>query len=183
MLHFYEIYYIFVNSEHCGDLRHFKDKNTIKHTNNPLDTMKKLFLILAVILGVVSVSAKNNYSRDVNILPAEAQTILKDNFKSGVSHIKIGKDFGHVREYDVVMTDGSEISFDKHGNWKEVDVAPTSSVPSDLIPNPIMTFVNENQSKAKVTSIEKKNYGYEVELSNGIDVRFTEKGKFIRYDE
>lgn len=145
--------------------------------------MKKLFLFLAIVIGVASASAKNNYSRDVNILPAEAQTILKDNFKAKVSHIKIGKDFGHIREYDVVMTDGSEISFDKHGNWKEVEVAPSSAVPSDLIPNPIITFVRENQSKAKVTSIEKKNYGYEVELSNGKDVRFTEKGKFIRYDE
>ena len=153
------------------------------HTRNPLNTMKKLFLFLAVILGALSVSAKNNYSRDVNILPSEAQAILKDNFKSQVSHIKIGKDFGHIREYDVVMTDGSEISFDKHGNWKEVEVSPMSAVPADLIPNPIVTFVNENHTKAKVTSIEKKNYGYEVELSNGKDVRFTEKGKFIRYEE
>lgn len=144
--------------------------------------MKKLFLFIAIVLGVVSASARNNYSHDINILPETAQTVLKQNFKADVSHIKIGKEFGHIREYEVVMTDGSEISFDKHGNWKEVEVGQTAMVPAALIPNPIKTFVKENQTKAKVTGIEKKNYGYEVELSNGQDVRFTEKGKFIRYD-
>ncbi len=145
--------------------------------------MKKLFLLLAVVIGVATASARSNYSHDINILPEAAQTVLKENFKAEVSHIKIGKEFGRIREYDVVMTDGSEISFDKHGNWKDVEVRQTNAVPSDLIPSPIKTFVKENQKKASVTGIEKKNYGYEVELSNGQDVRFTEKGKFIRYDD
>ncbi len=145
--------------------------------------MKKLFLLLAVVIGVATASARNNYSHDINILPEAAQTTLKENFKSEVSHIKIGKEFGKIREYEVVMTDGSEISFDKHGIWKDVEVRQTYAVPSDLIPNPIKTFVKENQKKASVTGIEKKNYGYEVELSNGQDVRFTEKGKFIRYED
>ncbi len=145
--------------------------------------MKKLFLLFAVVFGVMTASARNNYSHDISILPTAAQTILKENFKSEVSHIKIGKEFGQIRTYTVVMTDGSEISFDKHGNWKEVEVSPKRSVPSAIIPNPIKTFVKENQTAAKVTGIEKKNYGFEVELSNGKDVRFTEKGKFIRYDE
>ncbi len=144
--------------------------------------MKKLFLILAVVFGVISASARDKYSHDVSVLPESAQTVLKQNFKSEVSHIKIGKEFGRIREYDVVMTDGSEISFDKHGNWKEVEMSSRTSVPTALIPSPIKAFVKENQKKATVTGIEKKNFGYEVELSNGQDVRFTEKGKFIRYD-
>ena len=145
--------------------------------------MKKLFLMFAFFIGVLSVSARDNYSHDVNILPETAQTVIKQNFKSDVSHIKIGKEFGRIREYDVILTDGSEISFDKHGNWKEVETRRTASVPQALIPGPITKFVKANQKSANVTGIEKKNYGYEVELSNGKDVKFTEKGKFIRYDD
>ncbi|MDE7419034.1 MAG: PepSY-like domain-containing protein [Muribaculaceae bacterium] len=142
--------------------------------------MKKLFLILAVIIGAMTASAGTNRTHDVNVLPRAAQIILKENFKSEVSHIKIGKEFGHIRKYDVVMTDGTEVSFDKHGNWKEVEMAPAAAVPSAIIPNPITAFLKGNEKDAKVTGIEKKNYGYEIELSNGKDVRFTEKGKFIR---
>ncbi|MDE6512114.1 MAG: PepSY-like domain-containing protein, partial [Muribaculaceae bacterium] len=102
---------------------------------------------------------------------------------SGVSHIKIGKEFGQIRKYDVVLNDGSEISFDKHGNWNDVEVGRSSSVPSAFILSPISTFIKHNQSDAYVTGIEKKAYGYEVELSNGVDVRFSLKGKFLRYDD
>lgn len=84
--------------------------------------MKKILLIMAVIVGVFSASARDTYSGDVNVLPTAARTILKNNFKSDVNHIKIDKDFGRVSEYDVILNDGSEISFDRNGNWKDIEV-------------------------------------------------------------
>lgn len=140
-------------------------------------------LILAVLFGVMTATARDNYSHDVNILPKAAKIMLSENFKSGISHIKIGKEFGQIRNYEVILTDGSEISFDKHGNWKDVEVSQAESVPNAFILSPISTFVKQNQGDAKVTGIVKKAYGYDVELSNGIDVRFTAKGKFLRYDD
>ncbi|MDE6192812.1 MAG: PepSY-like domain-containing protein [Muribaculaceae bacterium] len=145
--------------------------------------MKRLMLILAVMFGVMTATARDNYSHDVSILPDVARTMLTENFKSSVSHIKIGKEFGQIRNYEVILADGSEISFDKHGNWKDVEVGINSSVPSAFILSPIGTFISRNQANAKVTGIEKKAYGYEVELSNGVDVRFSSKGKFLRYDD
>lgn len=140
-------------------------------------------LILAVLFSVMTATARDNYSHDVDILPDAAKIMLKENFKSSVSHIKIGKEFGQIRKYEVIMTDGSEVSFDKHGNWKDVEVGRNAAVPGAFIPSPIASFVKENQGKAKVTGIEKKAYGYEVELSNGVDIRFSQKGKFLRYDD
>ena len=122
--------------------------------------MKKLMLILAVIFGCMTAGARGHYSHDVNILPEAAKIMLSENFKSGVSHIKIGKEFGQIRKYEVVMTDVSEISFDKHGNWKDVEVSSNASVPTAFIPSPISKFVKTNQGKANVTGIEKKAYGY-----------------------
>lgn len=145
--------------------------------------MKKLMLILAVLFGAMTANARDNYSHDVDILPAEAKTALGQHFDAGVSHIKIGKEFGQIRKYGVVLDNGSVVSFDKHGVWQEIEVANSAEVPSGLIPAPISKFIKENQSRARVTGIEKKAYGYEVELSNGVDVRFTAKGKFLRYDD
>lgn len=145
--------------------------------------MKKFFLIFALLLGIASASARDNYTHDVNVLPSSAQTMLKQNFKADVSHIKIGKEFGKIRKYEVILTDGSEITFDKHGNWKDIEVSRYAAVPAVLIPNPISNFVKSNQNKQKVTGIEKNNYGYDVELSNGVEMKFTEKGKFLCYDD
>lgn len=145
--------------------------------------MKKLLFVFAILFGFLTASARGTYSHDVKILPPTAQETLKQNFKADVSHIKIEKEFGRVREYDVVLTDGSEITFDKRGNWKEIEMCQSVSVPSGLLPHPIASYVKQNQKQANVSGIEKTNSGFDVELSNGKDMKFTPKGKFIRYDD
>lgn len=144
--------------------------------------MKKILLVLAVMLGVISASARDNYSRDINDLPVAAQTVIKNHFKKEVSHIKIEKEWGRVSEYDVVLVDGSEITFDSRGNWKDIEVKGTGSVPSALILNSISTYVKQNQKKARIIGIEKNRSGYEVELSNGVEMKFNLSGQFLRYD-
>lgn len=145
--------------------------------------MKKLLLMLALIVGVFSASARDTYSHDVNVLPKAAQTVLSNNFKAKVNHIKIDKEFGRVSEFDVVLNDGTEITFDKNGNWKDVEVKIGSSVPSFFIPNTISNYIKNNQKKAAVVGIEKNRSGYDVELSNGVEMKFNSEGKFIRYED
>ena len=144
--------------------------------------MKRILLLLAVLIGACAAYARDTYSRDITTLPAAAQTIVKNNFKAGVSHIKIDKEFGRVSEYDVILTDGSEITFDSKGNWKEIEMRANASVPSALVPAAINACVKQNQKKVKIIGIEKNRSGYEVELSNGVEMKFNSEGKFIRYD-
>ena len=145
--------------------------------------MKKLLLLLAVVIGVFSASARDNYSRDVKVLPVAAQTTLKNNFKAAVNHIKIDKNLGRISEYDVVLNDGTEITFDHNGNWKEVEMKQSGSVPASFVPSAISTYVKQNQKNTKIIGIEKNRSGYEVELSNGVDMKFNTKGEFLRYDD
>lgn len=144
--------------------------------------MKRILLMMVMIAGMLSASARDTYSHDVNILPAAARATIKNNFKSEVSHIKIEKDWGRVSEYDVVLTDGSEITFDRNGNWKTVEVRRNASVPSVFIPSAIATYIKQNQNNVAIIGIEKKRSGYEVELSNGVDMVFNSHGKFLKYD-
>lgn len=145
--------------------------------------MKRILFLLAVIIGVFNASARDKYSHDISTLPVAAQTILKNNFKADVSHIKMDVAFHNVREYDVVLTDGSEITFDSKGNWKEIEVKAKGSVPAALVPSSISTYVKQNQKNAKIIGIEKNRSGYEVELSNGVEMEFNHEGKFLRYDD
>lgn len=145
--------------------------------------MKKLLLIMAVILGVFSASARDTYSHDASVLPVAAQTVIKNNFKADVSHIKIEKEWGRISEYDVVLTDGSEITFDSKGNWKDIEMGINRAVPSALIPDAIADYVKQNQKKANITGIEKNRSGYDVELSNGVEMKFDSEGRFLRYDD
>ncbi len=144
--------------------------------------MKKLLITLCMLLGVASFSYADEYAHNDKVLPAAARTILKKNFKSGVSLVKIDKDFGRVSDYEVVMTDGSEIKFDSKGNWKEVETSDTRSVPSGFVLPSISKYVASNHKGARIVGIEKKRDSYEVELSNGVDIEFGADGTFKRYD-
>ncbi len=145
--------------------------------------MKKLLIVTLCLLGAMSASARDRYSHDQNVLPVAAQTVLKNNFKSGVNHIKIDKDWGRVSEYEVILNDGTEITFDTKGNWKDIEVGRDVSIPKGLVPASILDYVKQNQKSATITGIEKGRSGYEVELSNGVEMKFNSAGAFLRYDD
>lgn len=146
--------------------------------------MKKFLLAFAAILGIaVFAQAKDTYAHDASVLPKAAQTVLAKNCKAKVSLVKIDKDFGRVSDYEVIMSDGMEISFDRDGNWESVEVNVAKSVPSAFVPAKISNYVKRNQSGQRIVGIEKERNGYDVELSNGVDMKFDKAGNFLRYDD
>ncbi|MDE7407865.1 MAG: PepSY-like domain-containing protein [Muribaculaceae bacterium] len=146
--------------------------------------MKRLLLIMLVIAGfTVATTARNSYSHDVSQLPAAAQTILKNNFKASVSVIKIDKDFGRISDYEVILTDGTEVTFDRNGNWENIETSNKNSVPKTFIPEAIRKYVATAQPGTRIVGIDKERSGYEIELSNGIDMKFDRQGNFLRYDD
>ena len=146
--------------------------------------MKKIFLILIAALGVGTAAyANDTYAHDASALPQAAQTVISNNFKAKVSVVKIDKDFGRVSEYDVTLNDGSEISFDRHGNWKDIEVNASKSVPSSIVPQGVKDYVSSKHAGQRIVVIEKKRNGYDVELANGVDIKFNKEAQFVRYDD
>lgn len=145
--------------------------------------MKKLLLTLIIaVAGVFAVMADGRASRDINILPQAARTLLDKQFKADVSLIKTDKTLGRVTEYEVILTDGTEVTFDRAGNWREVEVSRGREVPKYFTPDALRNYVKKNHSSARIETVERKGSGYEVELSDGTDLRFDASGTFLRYD-
>lgn len=146
--------------------------------------MKKIWILFAAIaLIAAGACARDTYAHDASVLPKAAQATIANNFKSKVTVVKIEKDFGRVSEYEVILSDGTEISFDRVGNWDNVETAETSSVPKAFVPQGIREFVSKNHNGARIIGIDKERSGYEVELSNGIEMKFNKAGQFLRYDD
>lgn len=146
--------------------------------------MKKILLLLAVLIGTATATfARDTYAHDASALPKAAQAAIKNNFKAKVSVVKIDKDFGRISEYDAVLIDGTEISFDADGNWKDIEVANNKSVPASMFPASISQYVKSAQKGQRIVGIEKERGGFDVQLSNGIEMKFDKKGQFVRYDD
>ncbi len=146
--------------------------------------MKRIALMLALVVGMaVSMSASDTYAHDASVLPEAARTTIANNFKSTVSLVKIDKDFGRVSEYEVILNDGTEITFDRNGNWDNVETSNAKSVPAAFVPKGVRDYVAKNQPGTHIVGIDKERNGYDIELSNGVEIKFNKAGQFVRYDD
>lgn len=146
--------------------------------------MKKFLLMLGLLIGITTAaSAKDTYAHDASVLPEAARTTIANNFKSKVSVVKIDRDFGRISEYEVTLMDGTEISFDRNGNWDNVETNNAKAVPAGFIPKAISDYVAKNQPNTRIVGIDKERNGYDIELSNGVDIKFNKDGQFVRYDD
>lgn len=146
--------------------------------------MKKLFaLIAAVALVVIPAAAKNHVHNDPSVLPSAARTMLKKYFpKTAIHHIKIDSKVIGGKDYEVVLTDGTEIDFNNDGSWTEIDCG-RSAVPSGLLLPAITQYVAKNFKGAKIVQVEVNRNSYEVELSTGVDLKFDRAGNFLKIDD
>ena len=145
-------------------------------------TVSLIFVALMLLTASLPAMARKNYTHDASVLPPAATVMLKKNFKADVSLVKTEKSFGRVSEYEVILRDGTEVSFDGSGNWKEIETSVKSKVPDGMVPQEIRQYIKSRQNNSKVIGIEKDRKGYEVKLANGVEIKFDSAGNFIKYD-
>ena len=148
--------------------------------------MKRVIVILFCSFLSTSVLLADNetITRDVNTLPTSSREFISAYFNnSEISHIKIEKNFIGRKNYDVILTDGTNLEFDQNGDWTEVDSNNQSPVPSEIIPINIFSYIQTNFNGKDIVSIEKESREVNVKLSNGLELTFNKKGKLIEIDD
>ena len=112
-------------------------------------------------------------------LPKAAQTFLSKHFP-GDNVKKAEKEQGRRgAEYDVDLASGAEVDFRDNGDWKDVKAARGKAVPAAIIPAAISKYVSANHPGQSIVEISRKRGGYEVELSNGTELKLTEDAKLF----
>ena len=148
-----------------------------------MKTIKNLAkLMLMGILSVLSFFACTddskmtfvNHTIDSNELPVTAQIFISESFPKAYI---ISIEFENAK-YEVRLNNGAEIDFDLNGNWEMVDCL-LREVPAHIIPIEVANTVKEQFPDAEITRIEKEHYGYDVELSNDLDLKFNFQGMIL----
>lgn len=144
--------------------------------------MKKiLFLFLVLFVGQSVAFADNDKPVQLNQMPKKAQLFVKSYFPTNeVALSKVDADL-FDKSYKVIFTNGDKVEFDKKGNWKEVD-CKYSHVPTSVVPSKILNYVKSNYAEQKILKIDKDKKGYEIKLSNGIELDFDLSCKIINID-
>ena len=119
---------------------------------------------------------------DMSSLPQAITDFLQQHFPgSTIARIKTGNELGGV-EYDITLSDGIEVDFDTKNEWESVD-CHVKAVPAALVPSSIADYVKANYQSATIVKIDRKKTGYEVELSNGTEMKFDANGSFLGLDD
>ena len=140
--------------------------------------MKKLILILPAVLLSVGVAYADKYTLKRENLPQQAREMLDEYFpKAKVAMIKVDKHLLKKTDYDVKLVNGTKIEFNNAGRWTSIDCRDRA-VPDAIIPRAIRKYVTKNFEGVKITEIERKLKGFEIELDNGLELTFDTFGNF-----
>ncbi len=139
--------------------------------------LKFLPLLLIAVLGVALTSCDNDKDEPIpsSQLPAKANEFITQFFPSE----KIYSAQKDKDKYEVTLSNGTEIEFDKDGEWIDVDAANGKTLPSGFYPVEIDNYLAENFAGQGISEITKVKRGYEVELITTTEILFGPDGSFI----
>lgn len=142
--------------------------------------MKKVLLIMSVVLISMACVAED---RPVvsDQLPAPAKEFLNVNYPGEkISYAVVDDDL--IRpDYTVRLANGVEIQFDNSGALEKISAR--IGVPESVIPVQISDYVKSNYPEAVIIEYEIGRREYDVELSNGLDLKFNGKFRIIGLDD
>ncbi|MDR2118641.1 MAG: PepSY-like domain-containing protein [Tannerellaceae bacterium] len=146
--------------------------------------MKTFVYLPALVLALPYSCDKEEFISETE-LPAISREFLQTHF-NGISINAIVKETEVLsKDYTVYLANGFEIGFTKKGSWDDVD-GKTAAVPQtiqDILPGGIARYVSNTLPACYIVEINKEHYGYEIGLSNDMDLKFNSKGEFIRIDD
>lgn len=147
--------------------------------------MKKIILMMFCSIAIVQSSSADNdiETTDTSRLPAHSREFIRQHFPEvNISYIKIENSLFGISSYDVILENGFDLEFDKRGEWTEID-GQRLSVPEKIVPTAISDYQKKHFPNQRIVSIEKDSHGYDVQLSNDLEIEFSRKFKFIRYND
>ena len=142
-------------------------------------------LIIAFIIGF-TMTCGTSCSKESAQQKQDIDTFVTTYFPETtvLSTIKDGLD------YEVTLSDYTRIEFDgklfgKTLEWEEVDCKHSTvytAVPTALVPTEITNYVSQVHSGLSIVKISKDSLGWDIELSNGIEIEFDKKFRVIEID-
>lgn len=115
-------------------------------------------------------------------VPEAVTAFVKQYFPNAtIAGVEQDSDHGGL-EYDIYLSDGTQIDFDANNQWDKIESHATA-IPAALIPQAIASYVKSNYQNTTITKIDREVYGYEVEIANGLDLRFDKSGHFMGIDD
>lgn len=139
-----------------------------------------LFKMLLMLAMLMSNTACADEYRIISLdrLPEVSRIFINDHFSESKPLLVKYDDFS----YEVIFESGVSVEFDLQGKWKEVN-CPGSIVPPGIVPDQIRAKIHELYPKEAIIAIERDSRGYDIRLSNRVELEFNKYGNLVDIDQ
>lgn len=136
----------------------------------------------AVLLSSPSLFADEQIS--VSNVPKPMQEFVANTFGSSVKIVSAERENEYgTYHYDLDLSNGVKIDFDANQQWTEIDCEKSKDpVPLTVISKSIEQHVKSTYPCRSICKIERKYKGYEITLSDGLELYYNRNGEFVRED-
>jgi hypothetical protein len=148
--------------------------------------MKKMvFYVMFFVVTTLSAACEGEKLIRENELPAVSKTFIETHFADvGITAMVRERDGLNI-DYTVYLANGFDVDFNKSGEWDDVD-GHFQSVPESvlaLLPQPLLQHIATTFPNLSIVEVNKERYGYEIGLSNDLDLKFDSNGRFTGIDD
>ncbi len=140
-----------------------------------------MITMIATLMGSTSLIGRDRPVR-YDQLPAKARQTIETHFPGTTLSYATFDNDPFEQHYEVVLTNGIKIDFRKNGEWRTID-CERSAVPTALLPASVLDFVRSHHPNNQVVEIDRDGREMDVQLNNGMDLKFTPSGRFKYYDD
>lgn len=140
----------------------------------------KLILVLVFAGFFSQIQAQDRYLK-AEEYPTEITSFVETHFPdSDIVSIKEEKD-RRKTEYEVKLYNMEELEFDQDYSIKSVEAK--NELPASVVPQKIRDYVTKNYPNRTIEEWKLKRKGQEVELDNGLEIKFDFDGNFVKLDD
>lgn len=108
-------------------------------------------------------------------LPQNIQNFIKQNFPNATI---VSAETDKQKEFDVHLSDGTEIDFVGNGRWESIK--NYSGLSDSLVPNKAAKYIKTSYPNIKIIEIEAEGSNWEIKLQNNRELLFSYDGNFLR---
>ncbi|MEX2566827.1 MAG: PepSY-like domain-containing protein [Cyclobacteriaceae bacterium] len=113
-------------------------------------------------------------------LPSEILTYVDTHFpENDILQIERER-HGIIKRYKVILEENINLEF--NGKMEVIEIEGGTKLPDSVIPAEILTYVGTNYPENDIIAWELEGRDQQVELDNGLELKFNMDGEFLRID-
>ena len=144
--------------------------------------MKRMIIAATLMLVALSSAVADDKPITFDKMPQAAQNFVKTNYPDVEVALTTVDDDIVNPEYKVALVNGVVIEFKNDGRLESIKTR-TGNIPEGIVPVQIIKEVKRHYPEAKVTEYEIDRRGYEVKLSNRMELKFNSSFKLVEIDD